>query len=130
MFVCILLQPQAPPGPYGQAYNAHAVQTPSLFPAQQPQTATKPLNSPAVPNFYPANPVPKPSIPQSFSPAAPPKPFSPAPAVPVVSQPHGGFANPGQIGIQAMPGAATQSGKFFISYLLVYFNPSHSPPKI
>jgi hypothetical protein len=118
---CIVLQPQSTPGPYGQGYNGPAVQTPSLFPTQQQQTAAKPFNSPTVPNFYPANSVAKPSIPQTFSSTVePPNPFSPAAPVSAVSQPHGGFANPSQLSAQAVPGAPTQSGKFVVFYLYLW----------
>ncbi|XP_021915542.1 protein transport protein Sec31A isoform X3 [Zootermopsis nevadensis] len=95
---------------YGQKYSAPAVQS-SLFPAQQPQTAAKPFNSPTVPNFYPANSVAKPSTPQQFTQTVvPPKPFSPAPPSSAASQTHDGFGNPSQLSAQAVSGALNQSG--------------------
>lgn len=104
-------QPQSAPAPYGQGFSGPAVPPSSLFPTQQPQTAVKPFVSPTVPNFYPANSAAKPSIQQPFVPtAAPPKPFSPPPVVSGVTQPHGGFINPGQTSIPPAPGVSASPG--------------------
>lgn len=116
--MCILLQLPSVSAPYGQGYGGPATPTPSVFPTQQPQTAAKQFSNPSVPNFYPANSVAKPSIPQPFAPpVVPPKPFSPSPVVSAVSQPYGGYANPGQLSMPSAPGVTTQPSKFMVQVL-------------
>lgn len=120
MFFFTLLQPHSAPAPYGQSFSGPAVPTSSLFPTQQSQTAAKPFISPTVPNLYPANSATRPSVQQPFVPTTvPPKPFSPAPVVSGVSQPHGGFMNPGQPGIPPAPSVSASPGKFLLLFIYI-----------